>query len=217
MLKTLDLAALGVWLGVERTARLAVALAAPALSSSLKALALLAKRPSAAKLLNQPLIRELRDILESPSARELRRSSLETFLSLKDLLDKSAVARRLLLALVAFFVLRAALWEESGPPKGEWKPYGCCVASFYDKGFLGKPTASGEIFSPYEFTAAHRALPFDTYLKLRNLENGRETVVRVNDRGPYVSGRDLDLSRAAAKALDMTAGGLARVELRILD
>lgn len=86
-------------------------------------------------------------------------------------------------------------------------------ASWYGPGFNGRRTASGEVFNTNNLTAAHKYLPFNTLLKVTNLDNGKFTVVRINDRGPYVHGRIIDLSYAAKKELEM--GGLARVEIQI--
>ncbi|HHK60599.1 MAG TPA: septal ring lytic transglycosylase RlpA family protein [Desulfobacterales bacterium] len=86
-------------------------------------------------------------------------------------------------------------------------------ASWYGRPFHGRRTASGEVYNMYDLTAAHRTLPMNTYLLVRNLENGREVVVRVNDRGPFVKGREIDLSYGAAKRLGMVKKGVARVEL----
>lgn len=90
------------------------------------------------------------------------------------------------------------------------------VASWYGPGFDGKQTANGEIFDTTKLTAAHQTLPFDTLLRVTNLENGLVVVVRVNDRGPFVGGRILDLSRAAAERLDMVGSGTAKVRLELL-
>ena len=90
------------------------------------------------------------------------------------------------------------------------------VASWYGEFHHGQPTASGEIFDMTRLTAAHRTLPLGTHLRVVNLENGRAVRVRVNDRGPYVDGRILDLSREAARALDMEQRGLATVKLEIV-
>ncbi len=90
------------------------------------------------------------------------------------------------------------------------------VASWYGPGFDGKQTASGEVFDTSKLTAAHRTLPFNTLLRVTNLENNRVVVVRVNDRGPFVGGRILDLSLAAAEKLDMVGSGTARVRLELL-
>ncbi|WP_456432336.1 septal ring lytic transglycosylase RlpA family protein [Thermosulfuriphilus sp.] len=87
------------------------------------------------------------------------------------------------------------------------------LASWYGPGFHGRRTANGERYNMYEFTAAHKTLPMNTYVLVTNLENGRQTVVRINDRGPFVKGRIIDLSYAAARALGMHRKGLARVRL----
>lgn len=88
-----------------------------------------------------------------------------------------------------------------------------CLASWYGPGFHGKETSSGEIYNMYEYTAAHKLLPLGTYVLVKNLENGRELVVRINDRGPFVEERCIDLSYAAAKELGMVDRGLSRVKI----
>ncbi len=90
------------------------------------------------------------------------------------------------------------------------------VASWYGGQHAGRPTASGEIHSLTLRTAAHRTLPFGTLLRITNLRNGRTSVVRINDRGPFVAGRTIDLSMQAARDLAMTTEGLTRVRLEIL-
>ncbi len=90
------------------------------------------------------------------------------------------------------------------------------IASWYGGKFHGRLTSSGEVFDTNEMTAAHRQLPFGTLVKVTNLDNGRSTVVKINDRGPFVEGRIIDLSRAAAEALDMLASGVAHVSLEIV-
>ncbi len=90
------------------------------------------------------------------------------------------------------------------------------LASWYAGKFQGRRTASGEIFDTRLMTAAHKTLPFGTLVRVRNLESGRETVVRINDRGPFVEGRIIDLSRAAAEAIGMTGSGLARVSVVVV-
>jgi rare lipoprotein A len=90
------------------------------------------------------------------------------------------------------------------------------MASYYGAAFAGRRTASGERFDPRALTAAHRELPFGTRLRVTNLENGRSITVRVNDRGPFASGRIVDLSWEAARALDMLRSGVARVRLEVL-
>lgn len=90
------------------------------------------------------------------------------------------------------------------------------IASYYAESFAGKMTASGEHFDPEEFTAAHRSLPFNTRVQVRNLENGKTVTVRINDRGPFVRSRIIDLSPAAARSLSFFNRGLARVEIEEL-
>lgn len=86
-------------------------------------------------------------------------------------------------------------------------------ASFYGPGFHGKETASGETFNQNELTAAHPKLPLGSEVEVKNLENGKTVTVEINDRGPYAKGRDIDLSTAAAKKLDMVEGGTASVQI----
>ncbi len=90
------------------------------------------------------------------------------------------------------------------------------VASYYGEGFQGRPTANGETFDTRRLTCAHRTLPFDTVVRVRNLANDKEVTVRVNDRGPYVGGRIIDLTEAAAERIDMKKSGIARVELTVV-
>lgn len=90
------------------------------------------------------------------------------------------------------------------------------VASFYAEKFHGRRTSSGEIFNMNDLTAAHKTLPFGTKVKVTNLENGKSVVVRINDRGPFVAGREIDLSKAAATQIDMIKQGTANVSLSII-
>lgn len=90
------------------------------------------------------------------------------------------------------------------------------LASWYGRSFHGKRTSSGERFDMHAMTAAHKELPMNTVLKVKNLENGKEAVVRVNDRGPYAGKRIIDLSQSAAKALKLAKKGTARVEITVL-
>lgn len=90
------------------------------------------------------------------------------------------------------------------------------VASYYADKFHGRKTANGEIFDMYALTAAHKSLPFNTMVKVTNLDNGKSVVVRINDRGPFVAGREIDVSKAAASKLGMLSEGTARVSLQIL-
>jgi rare lipoprotein A len=87
------------------------------------------------------------------------------------------------------------------------------TASYYGEALRGNRTANGERFDPAALTAAHRSLAFGTCLRVENAENGRTVRVRVNDRGPFVKGRIVDVSEAAARALDFVRQGIARVRL----
>lgn len=91
------------------------------------------------------------------------------------------------------------------------------VASWYGYPYQGRPTADGEIYNMYAMTAAHRTLPFGTRVRVHDLDNGRSVDVRINDRGPFIRGRIIDLSYAAAEALGMAGSGIARVDLQILN
>ena len=90
-------------------------------------------------------------------------------------------------------------------------------ASWYGIGFHMRKTANGERFDMGSMTAAHRTLAFNTLVCVRSLVNGREVLVRINDRGPFASGRIIDLSRAAAEALDMVSTGIKQVALHVID
>ncbi|MBD3413868.1 MAG: septal ring lytic transglycosylase RlpA family protein [Candidatus Aminicenantes bacterium] len=90
------------------------------------------------------------------------------------------------------------------------------VASWYGPQFHGRTTSSQEIFDMYDMTAAHKRLPFGTQVMVTNLNNGRSVKVRINDRGPFIRGRDIDLSYAAAKALGMVRPGIVPVRMEIL-
>ncbi|WP_158607359.1 septal ring lytic transglycosylase RlpA family protein [Rhodohalobacter sp. SW132] len=91
------------------------------------------------------------------------------------------------------------------------------VASWYGSKFHGRATANGETYNMNDFTAAHRTLPFNTVVKVENLDNGSSVVVRINDRGPYVDNRVIDLSRRAAREIDMENAGTANVEIYLVE
>ena len=99
------------------------------------------------------------------------------------------------------------------PPAGE-KMQG--IASYYADDFHGKKTSNGETYDMYGLTAAHKTLPINTWIEVTNLSNGRTVIVRINDRGPFIEGRILDLSYGAAKVLNMLNKGLQEVEIEIL-
>ena len=90
------------------------------------------------------------------------------------------------------------------------------VASWYGKDFHGRSTANGETYDMYGLSAAHKTLPIPTWVEVTHLDNGRRIIVRVNDRGPFIDGRIIDLSYGAASELDMIESGTARVEVRAL-
>ncbi|MDX1586750.1 MAG: septal ring lytic transglycosylase RlpA family protein [Balneolaceae bacterium] len=91
------------------------------------------------------------------------------------------------------------------------------VASWYGPNFHGNLTANGERYDMNGITAAHRTLPFNTVLRVENLDNGKSVVVRINDRGPYAKNRIIDLSKGAASKIDMLGPGTARVQLILLE
>lgn len=89
-------------------------------------------------------------------------------------------------------------------------------ASFYSNALEGKPTASGELYHGKSFTAAHKTLPFGTIVNVTNLGNDKEVQVRINDRGPFLPNRIIDLSYEAAKALEMTEKGIVKVKIVVV-
>jgi rare lipoprotein A len=90
------------------------------------------------------------------------------------------------------------------------------IASWYGPGFAGRPTASGEIFDPAAMTAAHPELPLGSEVVVVNLQNGREAMLTINDRGPFIGDRVIDVSRAAARALGFYYDGLAEVRVELI-
>ncbi|MBI5038770.1 MAG: septal ring lytic transglycosylase RlpA family protein [Nitrospirae bacterium] len=90
------------------------------------------------------------------------------------------------------------------------------IASWYGEEFHGRPTSSGEIYDMHALTAAHKLMPLGTVAKVTNLENGRSVTVKINDRGPFIDDRIIDLSYGSAGAIDMVETGLAPVEIEVL-
>ncbi|MGH9744947.1 MAG: septal ring lytic transglycosylase RlpA family protein [Candidatus Acidiferrales bacterium] len=90
------------------------------------------------------------------------------------------------------------------------------VASWYGYPFQGRRTSNGEVYEMHEFTAAHRTLPFNAVVRVTNLSNGKQTEVRINDRGPFVANRVIDLSLSAAQAIEMVGPGTASVRLEVI-
>ena len=101
----------------------------------------------------------------------------------------------------------------TGPDRGY---YQTGVASWYGPNFHGKTTANGEVFDMNKLTAAHKSLPFNTRVRVVDLTSGKKVVVRINDRGPFIKGRIIDLSRRAAEKLGIIDSGTAKVGLKIL-
>ena len=97
--------------------------------------------------------------------------------------------------------------------KNRYKEKG--IASFYADYFQGRQTASGDYYSHNKFTAAHRKLPFGTWVKVTNLDNNRSVIVRINDRGPFIDGRIIDLSKSAAKQIGDLRQGLFKVRIKV--
>jgi rare lipoprotein A len=108
------------------------------------------------------------------------------------------------------------------PPPGERRPaipgqyVEEGVASWYGDPFNGRRAANGEIYDMYQFTAAHRTLPFNSIVRVTNLATGKQTQVRINDRGPFVANRIIDLSLSAARAIDLLGPGTAQVRLELV-
>ncbi|WP_319408411.1 septal ring lytic transglycosylase RlpA family protein [uncultured Desulfosarcina sp.] len=102
-------------------------------------------------------------------------------------------------------------WYKPMPHARDFSQQG--IASWYGKKFHGRKTSSGEVYNMYAMTAAHKTLPLGTWVRVRRLDNGKQINVRVNDRGPFVHGRIIDLSYTAAKEMDIVGPGTARVEI----
>lgn len=101
-------------------------------------------------------------------------------------------------------------------PKKEPSNVQTGLASWYGPNFHGKTTSSREVYNMYDMTAAHRTLPFGTYVMVTNLDNGRSVKVKINDRGPFVKDRIIDLSYAAAQVLDAVGPGVVPVKIEVL-
>ena len=120
--------------------------------------------------------------------------------------------RRIVLPLACFCGLWTAASAQSVQPPSERG-----IASWYGAPYHGQPSASGEIYDQEKLTAAHRTLPFGTRVRVRRLDRGGSVVVRINDRGPFVKSRIIDLSHAAAARLGITGDGVAPVTLELVD
>jgi rare lipoprotein A len=114
-------------------------------------------------------------------------------------------------------VVEQSIRQVAVPPgRTSARPYEVGTASWYGQDFEGKPTASGEPYNMFELTAAHPSLPLGTLVKVTNLRNRKAVVVRINDRGPVVDGRIIDVSYSAAKVLNFQSRGVQRVRLDVM-
>ena len=104
--------------------------------------------------------------------------------------------------------------EEENKSKTDYKSV---IASFYGKYFQGKTTANGEAYDMNELTAAHKTLPLGTVAKVTNLENNKSVIVRINDRGPYIEGREIDLSQSSFAKIGKLGKGLMKVNIEVLE
>ena len=124
--------------------------------------------------------------------------------------------------LIAFFAIGAVSCARKtaahvhAPPPPRVGATETGIASWYGVPYDGRPAASGEIYDMNQLTAAHRTLPFGALVEVTDLENGKQVDVRITDRGPFVDGRVIDLSLAAARELDMLRAGIARVRLKVI-
>lgn len=123
----------------------------------------------------------------------------------------SRIKKTLYLSSLIIFLASCARVEYFPPEKVQTG-----LASWYGPGFHGKMTSSREIYNMYDMTAAHRTLPFGAYVMVTNLKNGKSTIVKINDRGPFIKGRIIDLSYAAAQMLDIVEEGVVPVKIEVL-
>ena len=124
--------------------------------------------------------------------------------------DYALVAGGVVYAIITFVLVAAIMLLAALPAKSEERG----VASWYGGSFNGRPTASGETYDQDARTCAHRTLPFGTIVRIFNHDNGRSTSCRVNDRGPFVAGRIIDLSRRVAGEIGLVESGTGRVTIR---
>ena len=137
-------------------------------------------------------------------------------------LPRLSLGRPVLLALLAWHLFAACGGKQSTKiklpppinPRVGWTQVG--LASWYGPPYHGRQAANGEIYDMNKLTAAHKRLPFDSWLSVKNLSNGKTTRVRITDRGPFVGKRIIDLSKAAAEEIDMLGSGVAKVRLTLI-
>lgn len=118
--------------------------------------------------------------------------------------------------IIAFLLLFLSSCDISGNDLMDGEFYESGIASWYGDDYHGKPTANGEIYDMEALTAAHKTLPFNSLVRVVNRDNGKTVTVRINDRGPFVEGRVIDLSRKAAREIGIITVGLARVDLYVI-
>lgn len=121
----------------------------------------------------------------------------------------------LVISVLFLFLTSCGVTRRTAPEK-KGEIIGSGIASWYGPNFHGKITANGEKYNMNDYTAAHKTLPFNTVLRVDNVENGKSVIVRINDRGPYVANRIIDLSRRAAEDIDMIGAGTASVRLMVV-
>lgn len=127
--------------------------------------------------------------------------------------------KRILILICVLSLLVASCHHKTIPQSSDSNLSGKSVtetgsASYYSDSFNGRKTANGELYNSSKFTAAHKRLPFGTIVTVTNIATGKSVTVRINDRGPFVAGRIIDLSRAAAKQIDMVNAGVVKVKIQ---
>lgn len=151
-----------------------------------------------------------RSVLKSLSV--ISSTSEELFSFFKEKIEKTCKFR-----IIMSLILLILVFLYFCPPYtfGKWKLYEKGIASYYGWGFYCRTSASGEIYWPWKYAAAHKTLPLGTVVKVVNLENGRVIYVRIFDRGPFVEGRKIDLTKRAGLDLGIIEKGTARVEIYV--
>jgi len=130
----------------------------------------------------------------------------------------SKITLAILMVVLLLIASSCGVIRRSSPPElsGSGRIIGSGIASWYGPNFHGKLTANGERYNMNDYTAAHKTLPFNTMVRVDNVENGKSVVVRINDRGPYIDNRIIDLSRKAAREIDMIGTGTTSVRLSVM-
>ena len=130
-------------------------------------------------------------------------------------LDRSFMIKRIVCILISLVLVGCSTVPLKKDPK--WIGYTQSgTASYYAMKFQFRKTASGERFNQFSKTAAHKKLPFGTKVKVTNVKNGKSVIVKINDRGPYIKGRIIDLSRSAFKKIGGLASGIIKVKIKVI-